>query len=160
MNLRWSRGALAAPKSSCRKNCLPEAIPPRITRADKAQRRSREPDGNHGPACHLPGCRLGNRRGYRRSDYARRRQRAFAQDDTRAAGRKPHENPSQPCRRELYRQLRNRRAGTAFPNVKKSGGDLKLLHLTKKVHDLLQLTKLFTVFDVYSDENTALNSFR
>jgi anti-sigma B factor antagonist len=43
--------------------------------------------------------------------------------------------------------------------VKKSGGDLKLLHLTKKVHDLLQLTKLFTVFDVYSDESTVLRSF-
>jgi anti-sigma B factor antagonist len=49
---------------------------------------------------------------------------------------------------------------TAFTTVKKSGGDLKLLHLTKKVHDLLQLTKLFTVFDVYTDENTALASFR
>ena len=49
---------------------------------------------------------------------------------------------------------------TAFTTVKKSGGDLKLLYLTKKVHDLLQLTKLFTVFDVYSDENTALSSFR
>jgi anti-sigma B factor antagonist len=49
---------------------------------------------------------------------------------------------------------------TAFTTVKKSGGDLKLLHLTKKVHDLLQLTKLFTVFDVYSDESAVLNSFR
>src|SRR6202051_2446043 len=47
----------------------------------------------------------------------------------------------------------------AFTTVKKNGGDLKLLHLTKKVHDLLQLTKLFTVFDVYSDENAALSSF-
>jgi len=49
---------------------------------------------------------------------------------------------------------------TAFTTVKNRGGDLKLLHLTKKVHDLLQLTKLFTVFDVYSDENIALGSFR
>jgi anti-sigma B factor antagonist len=49
---------------------------------------------------------------------------------------------------------------TAFTTVKKSGGDLKLLHLTKKVHDLLQLTKLFTVFDVYSDESAVLRSFR
>jgi anti-sigma B factor antagonist len=48
---------------------------------------------------------------------------------------------------------------TAFTTVKKTGGDLKLLHLTKKVHDLLQLTKLFTVFDVYSDEDTVLRSF-
>jgi anti-sigma B factor antagonist len=49
---------------------------------------------------------------------------------------------------------------TAFTTVKNRGGNLKLLHLTKKVHDLLQLTKLFTVFDVYSDENSALGSFR
>jgi anti-sigma B factor antagonist len=49
---------------------------------------------------------------------------------------------------------------TAFTTVKNRGGNLKLLHLTKKVHDLLQLTKLFTVFDVYSDENTALGSFQ
>jgi anti-sigma B factor antagonist len=49
---------------------------------------------------------------------------------------------------------------TAFTTVKKAGGNLKLLHLTKKVHDLLQLTKLFTVFDVYSDEHAAVSSFR
>jgi anti-sigma B factor antagonist len=49
---------------------------------------------------------------------------------------------------------------TAFTTVKKNGGNLKLLHLTKKVHDLLQLTKLFTVFEVYSDETTAIGSFR
>jgi anti-sigma B factor antagonist len=49
---------------------------------------------------------------------------------------------------------------SAYTGVKNRGGALKLLHLTKKVHDLLQLTKLFTVFDVYSDESTALRSFR
>jgi anti-sigma B factor antagonist len=49
---------------------------------------------------------------------------------------------------------------SAFTAVKNRGGDMKLLHLTKKVHDLLQLTKLFTVFDVYSDEHVALSSFR
>jgi anti-sigma B factor antagonist len=49
---------------------------------------------------------------------------------------------------------------SAYTAVKKSGGALKLLQLTKKVHDLLQLTKLFTVFDVYTDEHTALRSFR
>ncbi len=37
--------------------------------------------------------------------------------------------------------------------------DLKLLHLTKKVRDLLQITKLYTVFDVFTDEGTALRSF-
>ena len=49
---------------------------------------------------------------------------------------------------------------TAFTTVRKTGGELKLLHLTKKVHDLLQLTKLFTVFEVFSDENTVIRSFQ
>jgi anti-sigma B factor antagonist len=49
---------------------------------------------------------------------------------------------------------------SAYTGVKKRGGNLKLLQLTKKVHDLIQLTKLFTVFDVYTDERTALHSFR
>jgi anti-sigma B factor antagonist len=49
---------------------------------------------------------------------------------------------------------------SAYTAVKNRGGELKLLHLTKKVHDLLQLTKLYTVFDVHSDERTALNSFK
>ena len=49
---------------------------------------------------------------------------------------------------------------SAFTAVRSRSGELKLLNLTKKVHDLLQLTKLFTVFDVYSDESTAIRSFR
>jgi anti-sigma B factor antagonist len=49
---------------------------------------------------------------------------------------------------------------SAYTAVKNRGGELKLLHLTKKVHDLLQLTKLYTVFDVYTDEGTALRSFK
>ena len=49
---------------------------------------------------------------------------------------------------------------SAYTTVKGRGGDLKLLHLTKKVHDLLQLTKLFTVFEVYTEESAALSSFR
>lgn len=48
---------------------------------------------------------------------------------------------------------------SAFTTVKNQSGDLKLLHLTKKVRDLLQITKLFTVFDVFTDEGTALRSF-
>jgi anti-sigma B factor antagonist len=48
---------------------------------------------------------------------------------------------------------------SGFTAVKNQSGDLKLLHLTKKVRDLLQITKLFTVFDVYTDESTALRSF-
>jgi len=45
---------------------------------------------------------------------------------------------------------------SAFSQVRKSGGDLKLLNLTRKVHDLLQITKLYTVFDVYQDEASAI----
>jgi len=49
---------------------------------------------------------------------------------------------------------------SGFTAVRSRGGELKLLHLTKKVHDLLQITKLFTVFDVYTDEPTAVRSFQ
>jgi anti-sigma B factor antagonist len=49
---------------------------------------------------------------------------------------------------------------SAYTTAKGRGGELKLLHLTKKVHDLLQLTKLYTVFDVYTEESAALNSFQ
>jgi anti-sigma B factor antagonist len=48
---------------------------------------------------------------------------------------------------------------SAFTAVKNRGGELKLLNLTKKVRDLLQITKLYTVFDVHSDERTAIGSF-
>ncbi len=47
----------------------------------------------------------------------------------------------------------------AYTSVKNRGGELKLLHLTRKVHDILQITKLFTVFDVYSDEPAAIATF-
>ena len=49
---------------------------------------------------------------------------------------------------------------SGFTAVRGRSGELKLLNLTKKVHDLLQLTKLFTVFDVYTDEGTAIGSYR
>lgn len=49
---------------------------------------------------------------------------------------------------------------SSFTHVKNHGGELKLLNLTKKVHDLLQITKLYTVFDVHNDEASALGSFR
>jgi anti-sigma B factor antagonist len=48
---------------------------------------------------------------------------------------------------------------SAFTAVRREGGDLKLLKLTKKVHDLLQITKLYTVFDIKDDEATAIKSF-
>ncbi|MBI2677842.1 MAG: STAS domain-containing protein [Candidatus Koribacter versatilis] len=48
---------------------------------------------------------------------------------------------------------------SAFTTVRNQGGELKLLNLTKKVHDLLQITKLYTVFDVKDDEAAAIGSF-
>jgi anti-sigma B factor antagonist len=48
---------------------------------------------------------------------------------------------------------------SAYTTVRNQAGDLKLLNLTKKVHDLLQITKLYTVFDVKDDEATAIAAF-
>jgi anti-sigma B factor antagonist len=47
----------------------------------------------------------------------------------------------------------------SFTSVRNRGGQLKLLSLTKRVHDLMQITKLYTVFDVYDDEKKAVASF-
>jgi anti-sigma B factor antagonist len=49
---------------------------------------------------------------------------------------------------------------SAFTSVKNSGGELKLLNLTKKVHDLLQITKLYTVFDIWDNEASAISAFK
>ena len=48
---------------------------------------------------------------------------------------------------------------SAYTTVRNGGGELKLLNLTKKVHDLLQITKLYTVFDIMDDEAVAVKSF-
>lgn len=48
---------------------------------------------------------------------------------------------------------------SSFTTVNKEGGKLKLLNLTQKIQDLLAITKLLTVFDVYDSESEALNSF-
>jgi len=53
----------------------------------------------------------------------------------------------------------NKKILSAFTTVRNQGGDLKLLKLTKKVHDLLQITKLYTVFDVKDDEAAAVKAF-
>ena len=48
---------------------------------------------------------------------------------------------------------------SSFTAVNKEGGTLKLLNLTQKIQDLLAITKLLTVFDVYDSESEALSSF-
>ena len=47
----------------------------------------------------------------------------------------------------------------AFATVKKQGGDLKLCNLPEKVADVMQITKLYTVFDILSDEAAGLKAF-
>ncbi len=48
---------------------------------------------------------------------------------------------------------------SSFTAVNKENGTLKLLNLTQKIQDLLAITKLLTVFDVYDSESDALSSF-
>jgi len=47
----------------------------------------------------------------------------------------------------------------AFTSVRKQTGELKLLNLTNKVQDVMQITKLYTVFDIMNDEAEAIKSF-
>jgi anti-sigma B factor antagonist len=49
---------------------------------------------------------------------------------------------------------------SGFTTVTNSGGQLKLLNLAKRVKDLLQITKLYTVFDVHENEASAVRSFQ
>ena len=49
---------------------------------------------------------------------------------------------------------------SAYTTVRNKQGDVKLLNLTAKAKDLLQMTKLLTVFDVYDDEATAINKLK
>src|SRR6201992_48410 len=48
---------------------------------------------------------------------------------------------------------------SAYTTVRNQGGDLKLLNMTKKVHDLLQITNLYTVFAGKDNEASAVASF-
>jgi anti-sigma B factor antagonist len=48
---------------------------------------------------------------------------------------------------------------SGFTTVTNTGGQLKLLNLNKRVKDLLQITKLYTVFEVKEDEADAIRSF-
>jgi anti-sigma B factor antagonist len=49
---------------------------------------------------------------------------------------------------------------SGYTTVANAGGKLKLLSLTKRIQDLLQITKLYTVFEVYDDEAAGLASFQ
>jgi anti-sigma B factor antagonist len=44
-------------------------------------------------------------------------------------------------------------------HARKQGGELKLVNLPQRVNELMQITKLYTVFDIYDDEAAAVRSF-
>ena len=48
---------------------------------------------------------------------------------------------------------------SSYTTTNNNGGQLKLLNQTKKIHDLLTITKLVTVFETFDDEGTAVGSF-
>ncbi len=48
----------------------------------------------------------------------------------------------------------------AFTNVRREHGEAKLLNLGKKVHELMHITRLYTVFDIFDDEGAAIRSFQ
>lgn len=48
---------------------------------------------------------------------------------------------------------------SSYTTTRREGGQLKLVNLTKRIQDLLAITKLITVFDTYDDEKTALGSY-
>ena len=49
---------------------------------------------------------------------------------------------------------------SCFTSIRNQGGHLKLMNLNKNVHNLLQITKLYTVFEIEDDEPTAIKSFQ
>ncbi|HKD59055.1 MAG TPA: STAS domain-containing protein [Terracidiphilus sp.] len=49
---------------------------------------------------------------------------------------------------------------SCYTSVRNHGGQLKLMNLSKNVHNLLQITKLYTIFEVEDDEPTAVASFQ
>jgi anti-sigma B factor antagonist len=48
---------------------------------------------------------------------------------------------------------------SAYTTVRREGGDLKLVNVTKKMQDLLSITKLLTVFETFDSEGEALRSY-
>jgi anti-sigma B factor antagonist len=49
---------------------------------------------------------------------------------------------------------------SSFSTVRSQGGQLKMVNLSKRIHDLLQITKVYSLFDVKDDEAAAVGSFR
>ena len=48
---------------------------------------------------------------------------------------------------------------SGYTTIHKAGGELKLFHVSGRIHELMTMTKLLTVFDVYDNESEAVESF-
>ena len=48
----------------------------------------------------------------------------------------------------------------SYSVVRQKGGEMRLVHLTQRVHDLLQITRVNTIFEIYNEEQTALQAFQ
>jgi anti-sigma B factor antagonist len=48
----------------------------------------------------------------------------------------------------------------SYSVVRQKGGEMRLVHLTQRVHDLLQITRVNTIFEIYAEEQTALQAFQ
>src|SRR5712692_10475150 len=164
MNLTWCRGGRAVRKSLCRRTCLP-------LEANRPTGRVRAAAGAQRPARKLERKQVMTLRATYRD--------AGPVTVVDMSGRITLGDGSALLRKTLLDLLGQKRTRillnladvdyidssgigelvSGYTSVNSHGGELKLLHLTKKIHDLLQITRLFTVFEVHSDEHTALRSF-
>jgi anti-sigma B factor antagonist len=48
----------------------------------------------------------------------------------------------------------------SYSVIRQKGGEMKLVHLTQRVHDLLQITRVNTIFEIYNEEQAALQAFQ
>ena len=70
-----------------------------------------------------------------------------------------NQDPAEHGRGLLHRQQRPRRVGGRLHHRQRQGVKLKLMKLAPRVQDVMQLTKLYQVFDVFPDEDSAVRSF-
>ena len=48
----------------------------------------------------------------------------------------------------------------SYSVIRQRGGEMRLVHLNQRVQDLLQITRVNTIFEIYNEEQTALQAFR
>ena len=97
--------------------------------------------------------------GHQRPDCARRRERRTARPGLRPVKQGTQEDSINLGDVNYIDSSGLGHLVSAFTSVRKQEGELKLLNLTNKVHDVMQITRLYTVFDIMEDEAVAVKSF-